>query len=1401
MSEPTVARIGIVYGDGSLAAERAALLVEATQLAIAHINAKGGVLGRSLEACCLNEAATDLTADPPVVLMGEPLAASQPAARALLAAGDHWLWCPLPVTSGWRDSYCVHTGPCPNQVIEPALDWLQQQGRHRLYYLASDTELGRAFGSLLQAQLPANALRGISYLPLTTGDFTAVLAQARETGAQAILSAIAAHQAALYADSRRLGLDPQDLPIVALLPPDRPGEALLADGHYRIIHSYPRASDEGAAFAECFGLYQDGSIEAAYLQVHLWAQAVELSGTFAGDRVRAAALGLHGRAPSGLVQLEANLFLSRPAFIVRERLGQPPELIWHSRRPVKPLPWLGPAHNEVNADLAIAARELNQARSNNQALAQQLRSLEAQFAERTSALAAANDQLVGEIVERRQAEMALRAIKNQLEAILSAVPGIVSWISADRKYLGVNQELADLFGLAPEDFIGQDIGFLGTSTQFTDFITTLFASDRDEATCEIANLIAGEMRTFLLVAQKYDDGEAAFIIGIDITARQRALQELARSKDQLQAVLDAVPGIVSWISSDLRYLGANRQLAATFNLQPEDFVDRDIGFLQASQDFNEFVRELFASPESDCFREVEAIVNNETRNYLIAAQKYDGGRAAFTVGIDITERHRALQELARSKDQLQAILDAVPGIVSWISSDLRYLGVNRHLANTFGLAPEDFINQDIGFLQASDEFNQFVCDFFASEAMDDFREVETNVQGETRNYLIASQKYDCGRAAFVVGIDITARHRALQALQQAETKYRNIFENAVEGIFQTSLDGRYLSANPALARIYGYESPEVLIENLTNIGEQLYVEPERRAEFLRQLLENEGVVGFESQIYRQDGTKIWISENARAVRDDQGNLLYFEGTVEDIHERKQAELALKRLNENLEERVQQRTSELQQLNLQLLMEIGDRERAEAALRTSEAELKALFAAMTDTITVFDSEGRYIKLVATNSELLYSPHRERIGRTVREVLPPEVAELFLQMIQRAIASQQTVNVEYSLPVDSDPDAPPSEAWFAASISPLPKQRVIWVARNITERRRVLQALQEAEEKYRSIFEHAAEGIFQTTPDGQFLSANPALVAMYGYDSFEDLAAHVTNIDTQLYVEPGLRASLRERLEREDAVSDFLARVWRKDGRVIWTSENVRVVRDATGKIRFYEGTVADITKRKHAEDALRAERETSERLLLNVLPRTIAERLKRQEQAIAERFDDVSILFADIVDFTALSAKIPPTDLVGILNEIFSSFDQLVEQHGLEKIKTIGDAYMAAGGLPEPNADHPEAIANLALDMQREIAKFRRRDGERFYLRIGINTGPVVAGVIGIRKFIYDLWGDTVNIASRMEAQGARDSIQVTAAVYERLRDRYHFEERGEIFVKGRGSMRTYWLRGRSEPRS
>jgi class 3 adenylate cyclase len=204
---------------------------------------------------------------------------------------------------------------------------------------------------------------------------------------------------------------------------------------------------------------------------------------------------------------------------------------------------------------------------------------------------------------------------------------------------------------------------------------------------------------------------------------------------------------------------------------------------------------------------------------------------------------------------------------------------------------------------------------------------------------------------------------------------------------------------------------------------------------------------------------------------------------------------------------------------------------------------------------------------------------------------------------------------------------------------------------------------------------------------------------------------------------------------------------------------------------------------------------SERLLRNVLPDRIAERLKDGPIAVAERFDEVTVLFADIVGFTPLSATLAPERVVELLNQVFTRFDELAARHRVEKIKTIGDAYMAVAGLPESRADHAEAAARMALDLRDAVAELSRATGCSLRIRIGLCSGPAVAGVIGIQKFAYDLWGDTVNTAARMESHGVPGEIHVTESTYLLLRERYTFADQGVIDVKGKGRMRTYFLQG------
>ncbi|HIK44008.1 MAG TPA: adenylate/guanylate cyclase domain-containing protein [Leptolyngbyaceae cyanobacterium M65_K2018_010] len=247
-------------------------------------------------------------------------------------------------------------------------------------------------------------------------------------------------------------------------------------------------------------------------------------------------------------------------------------------------------------------------------------------------------------------------------------------------------------------------------------------------------------------------------------------------------------------------------------------------------------------------------------------------------------------------------------------------------------------------------------------------------------------------------------------------------------------------------------------------------------------------------------------------------------------------------------------------------------------------------------------------------------------------------------------------------------------------------------------------------------------------------------------------------------------------------------------------SLRVRSEGNDELSYLSQNINDMLGELQASnEKLAAEQQKAEQLLLNILPAPIADELMQTKASIPQHFDEVTILFADIVGFTGLSRHLSPIQLVDLLNQVFSAFDDLADHWGLEKIKTIGDAYMVAAGLPTPRPDHAEAIAEMALAMQQVVTSFSGTTGEPLKIRIGINTGVVVAGVIGTKKFIYDLWGDAVNVASRMESSSAPGMIQVTAATYERLKDKYQLQQRGRIAVKGRGEMDTFWLQGPRSP--
>ena len=375
-------------------------------------------------------------------------------------------------------------------------------------------------------------------------------------------------------------------------------------------------------------------------------------------------------------------------------------------------------------------------------------------------------------------------------------------------------------------------------------------------------------------------------------------------------------------------------------------------------------------------------------------------------------------------------------------------------------------------------------------------------------------------------------------VQRAEENYRSIFENAVEGIFQSTPEGRYITVNPAMARIFGYNSPEEMIESVTDITHQIYVDPEDREKSAELTTKQDVLHGFEFQAFRKDGKQIWLSVNWRSVCDENGIELYREGSVEDISERK---------------------------------------RTQEALKVSAGELRALFAAITDVIMVFDADGRYLKIAPTNSAYSYKPPDDLIGKTRHEVFPKETADLLVNEIRRSLKEGRARRVEYSLQLDG------AEVWFDGSIAPLSENSVIWIARDITERKRAEAALRKSEERYRDLVENAHDIIYSHDLEGNYTSINRAGQRITGYTREEALTMNFAQM-----VAPQYLGEVQEMLKRKVAgekITAYELEIIAKDGHPVALEVNTKIVFE-DGVPVAVQGIARDVTRRKHLEDQLR-----------------------------------------------------------------------------------------------------------------------------------------------------------------------------------------------------------------------
>ncbi len=615
-------------------------------------------------------------------------------------------------------------------------------------------------------------------------------------------------------------------------------------------------------------------------------------------------------------------------------------------------------------------------------------------------------------------------------------------------------------------------------------------------------------------------------------------------------------------------------------------------------------------------------------------------------------------------------------------------------------------------------------------------------------------------------LEIRVEERTVD-LKTSESKYRTLVEAANCIILRRDLAGTIKFINEYGLTFFGFHHQDEMVGK--NISGTIIKDSDDTT--ISDLINWMGstkvpqvAMSQESQNIRNDGEEVWISWANCPILDDAGRLVEVLSIGIDITERKQIESTLEEF-----------------VSLQ----------------------KATFESIADGVVAVDQIGhinsynqRFVDMFALSPEVLaIHDYDLRLEFLSAQMLDPQDFMLRSQEFYRHPEHESYDLLELI-------DGRVLERYSRP-------QRIgnqilgrVWSFQDITARVRAEQALEEQKTYLRLIIDSIPQQIFWKDTNLVFRGCNKNWAMYAQLDTPESV---VGKTDYDLIANPDLanifRAHDQQIMNSNIPEMHVIQRKLNPDksGKSIWLDISKLPIIDAEGKTIGILGVLDDITERKLAEEALHSEQEKSEKLLLNILPKAIADRLKQFHGVIADSFESVTVLFADLVSFTKMSSELSPQDLVDLLNLIFSNFDTICEKYGLEKIKTIGDAYMVAGGIPIPTESHAEAIASMALDMVDKVDELRELTGKPLQIRIGIHTGAVIAGVIGTQKFIYDLWGDTVNVASRMESHSEVGKIQVTAATYELLKHQFELVERGAIEVKGKGLMQTYWLISNLQP--
>ncbi|MBW4520955.1 MAG: PAS domain S-box protein [Scytolyngbya sp. HA4215-MV1] len=551
------------------------------------------------------------------------------------------------------------------------------------------------------------------------------------------------------------------------------------------------------------------------------------------------------------------------------------------------------------------------------------------------------------------------------------------------------------------------------------------------------------------------------LVSSELVQRNQVESTLRESERRFRQLIQDLQVGVLLQGANAEILLSNRTALRLLGLKENQLLGKssfDADWQVIHEDGSPFPSESHPVPQAIATRQavrniVMGVYRLNTQDYiwlLVNAEPQlaaDGSvRQVICTFSDISDRKQIEEALRKSETKNRALLHAIPDLMMRINRKGIHLDVKCPQDNKlivpidtiigksfFDVLPPDIAQQRSYYIEEA--FQTGEIQIFEYQLM-----VDGELREEEARVVISGED-----EVLMIVRDITKRKRAEAALRQAEEKYRSIYESSVEGIFQTTPEGKYLSVNPALARTHGYASPSEMIRWVDNIGAQIYVDSTRRAEFIRLMQENDVVREFESQVYRQDGSIIWVSENVRAVRNDTGDLLYYEGSS---------------------------------------FEITDRKQAEEALKSAYAEQRALFAAMADLVLVRDKTGRCTKLITPKaSHLLFKPVDELVNQTLHDVFPQPLADTFLDYIHQALTTQKTVKAEYSLTIQE------REIWFDASISPIDENLVMWVIRDSTQRKQAEESLRRREEEFKALVEHAPDVIARFDRSYHHLYVNP------------------------------------------------------------------------------------------------------------------------------------------------------------------------------------------------------------------------------------------------------------------------------------------------------------------------